>query len=314
MSTLAKTGVLVMAYGSPVHRQDIARYYTHIRGGQPPAADALAELERRYAAIGGSQLAGITQQQAQVLADHLNHDAPNGTFLPFVGFKHAPPFIEDAVITMREAGVTRFVAVAMAPQYSAFSVEGYVRRAAAAARRAQLPMAAAVRSWCREPGFIRYWADGIRRVGARAAGDRARGAVIFTAHSLPTRILAQKDPYPTEVADSARAIARAAGIRHCALAWQSAGRTDEPWLGPAADAVLRRLHAEGIREFVFCPMGFVADHLEVLYDDDVVYRGLSESLGATYRRVPMPNADAGFMAAPARAVRNALRDAQAVAA
>lgn len=307
MNDTTKIGVLVMAYGSPADRDAVEPYYTHIRRGRQPEKDALAELIQRYDAIGGSPLPGITRNQARVLTERLNRMSTGEVFLPFVGFKHASPFIEDAVAAMGAAGIERFVAVAMAPQYSAFSIDGYLQRAMAAARHAGVSMVASVRTWYREPAFTQYWAHAIRQLRPIAGHPGARRAVVFSAHSLPVQILGQHDPYPTEVADSARAIARAAGLGDYTFAWQSAGRTDEPWLGPPIETELRTLRENGVRDFLLCPVGFVADHLEVLYDDDIVCRQLIESLGGTYLRAPMPNANPEFMAAPADAVRRALQ-------
>ena len=294
------TGVLLMAYGTPATLDDVEEYYTHIRGGRTPAPELVADLRRRYEAIGGtSPLLDITRLQAsgiqQVLGDG---------FVVELGMKHAPPFIEDGVGALARLGVRQIVAAVLAPHYSAMSVGEYQRRAAEAARNAAINLVT-IDSWHLEPGYIDLLSDTL--VSDTLLSDTVRGAayVLFTAHSLPARILETGDPYPDQLRESAEAIAKRAGIEdeRWSLAWQSAGRTPEPWLGPTVLEVLPDLTSRGFTDVVICPQGFVADHLEVLYDLDIEAKALATDLGISLARTPCPNDDPRLCRALAEVIR-----------
>jgi ferrochelatase len=285
------TGVLVMAYGTPATLDDVEAYYTHIRGGRTPAPELVADLRRRYDAIGGtSPLLDVTRAQASGIQRVLGDG-----FVVELGMKHAPPFIEDGVGALARQGVRDLVAVVLAPHFSAMSVGQYLERARAAAQTAGVDFVG-VDQWHLEPGFLELLSDAVRGTAAH---------VLFTAHSLPARILESGDPYPDQLRESAEAIAKLAGIDddRWSLAWQSAGRTPEPWLGPSVLEVLPDLAAGDVTDVVVCPQGFVADHLEVLYDLDVEAKALADKLGISLARTPSPNADSRLCRALAEVIR-----------
>lgn len=295
-------GVLVMAYGTPTSLDDVETYYTDIRHGRPPTPELLKELTDRYRAIGGrSPLLEITQTQARGLQERL--DIPT-----FVGQKHAAPFIADAVANMATDGVDSAVGLVMAPHYSAMSVGDYERRARVAAEESgwsgRLRM---IDSWHLEPGYIELLARAVTRSrGALGPDARRNSIVLFTAHSLPEKILQKNDPYPDQLRETGAAVARRAGIERWDIGWQSAGRTDVPWLGPDILELLPKLAAEGTRGVVVCPCGFVADHLEVLYDLDIEAKSAAADLGIELERTDSPNDSPDFLDALAEVVRRAL--------
>ena len=282
----ARRGVLVMAYGTPATPADIEAYYTHVRRGRPPAPEQLAELQGRYAAIGGtSPLLERTRAQAAGLAAALGDE-----WVVELGMKHAPPFIEDGMRALAEAGVDadRVVGLVLAPHYSRLSVGEYAARATGAR---------VVESWHLAPGYVELLA---RFVDEVATPD---SEVVFTAHSLPARILDEGDPYPVQLRETAAAVAERAGVSRWSVGWQSAGRTPEPWIGPDILDVLRDRAARGAQHVVVCPAGFVSDHLEVLYDLDVEASALAGALGVGFARTGMPNDDPQFCATLADVVR-----------
>jgi ferrochelatase len=291
-----RCGVVVMAYGTPASLDDVEAYYTHIRHGRPPTAELLAELTERYRALGGtSPLRQITEAQASVIGDALGPG-----YRVALGQKHAPPFIEDAVDAL--ASNERVVGVVLAPHYSRASVGEYVARLRAAADEHGLPCAA-VDSWHDLPEYVSFLAGAVRE-GLERLPPRTK--VLFTAHSLPERVL-EGDPYPDELAASARAVAAAAGLDRWAgwgLAWQSAGRTPDPWRGPDVLDVLDDLAGTGRADGVLvCPQGFVADHLEVLYDLDEQAAKRAASLGLAFGRTRSLNDDTVVLGALAERVR-----------
>jgi protoporphyrin/coproporphyrin ferrochelatase len=304
------TAVLVMAYGSPAGPGELEAYYTHIRRGRRPPPPLLAELRARYEAIGGrSPLLEITRAQASALRAALR-GAGHGDVEVAVGMKHAPPFLEDAAQQLARSGAEHVVGLVLAPHYSRMSVQEYGDRVQAAL--AGGPRFTLVRSWATEPGYVRYLATAVRDALA-ALGPAAAGAeVLFTAHSLPERILGAGDPYPDELRATAEAVAGAAGLERWRIAWQSAGRTEERWLGPDVLEVLPRLVEAGATGVVVCPAGFVADHLEVLYDLDVEAAAEARALGLPFARTAMPNADPALAATLATAVDAHLRGAVAL--
>jgi protoporphyrin/coproporphyrin ferrochelatase len=289
-------GVVVMAYGTPASVADIEAYYTHIRRGRPPEPAQLAELTARYEAIGGtSPLAARTEAQRLALADALQARRPGGTRV-VLGQKHAVPFIEDAVAALADDGVERVVGLVLAPHFSRFSVGEYQSRLAAAAAEHGMT-SAGVESWHLEPSYLGFLSGAVEE-GLRALPERTK--VLFTAHSLPERVLAG-DPYPEQLRQSAAAVAGMVGLDRWAgwsLCWQSAGRTPEPWRGPDVLEVVRDLAATGRAEGVLvCPQGFVSDHLEVVYDLDIEARAVAEEVGLAFARTKVLNDDAATFAA-----------------
>lgn len=276
------TGVLVMAYGTPASPDDVEAYYTHIRRGRPPSPEQLDDLRRRYEAIGGlSPMLERTRAQVAALQAVLG-----GDYRVVLGQKHAAPFIEDGRADLLGLGVDRIIGLVLTPHYSAMSVGQYETRAAPDVM---------IRSWHRDPGLIELLADRVRDVGVDDDTE-----VLFTAHSLPARILETNDPYPLQVHQTAKEVAARASVERWRAAWQSAGRTPEPWLGPDIGDVIRSLDAPRV---VVCPVGFVSDHLEVLYDVDVQAQRVAQDAGKTLVRTASLNDDPRFIAVLADVVR-----------
>jgi protoporphyrin/coproporphyrin ferrochelatase len=289
-------GLLVMAHGTPADPSEIQPFYTRIRRGRPPDAAQLAELESRYAAIGGvSPLAERTRAQVDALRAELERHSP-GRYVVVFGAKHTSPLIEDAVDRLAGAapdGLEKVIGLVLTPHSSSMGSGEYLARAADALTRDTrgIPFVP-VGPWYDDPSLVDLLAGRIRAAG----GSSPRTRVIFTAHSLPERIVANGDTYPEQLADSARMVARAAGLDQWSVAWQSAGRTPEPWLGPDVRDEVRRLASSGdIEAVVVCPIGFVADHLEVLYDLDVELAAVADECGIAYARTASLNDDPGFV-------------------
>ena len=302
--TTAPTGVVVMAYGTPARPEDVEAYYTHIRRGRPPEPEQLADLQRRYDALGGvSPLAQRTEAQRAAIAAALDAHSPGG-YRVVLGQKHAAPFIEDAVTTLADEGVDRLVGLVLAPHYSGFSVGEYQRRLAAAAAERDMT-AAAIDRWHLQPAYIDFLAGALRDTLAALATPPGRTKVLFTAHSLPERVLAD-DPYPDELMASAAAIAaevEPGSSPDWTIAWQSAGRTPEPWRGPDILDVIRELAAAGeVDGVAVCAQGFVSDHLEVLYDLDIEAKTVADDVGLAFGRTASLNDDPAVMAALAELV------------
>jgi ferrochelatase len=285
-----------MAYGSPPDLgQGLANYYTHVRRGRPPSPEQLEDLRRRYQAVGGpGSLLRHASDQAAALARRLEAEGP-GRYLVRLGCKHSPPFLEDALEDLARAGAGRAVAIVLAPHYSDLSVGEYLERAARAAGYLGVELAA-VKTWHLEPGLVDLLAqrcadclEGLARAGQREA------ELVFSAHSLPARILDTGDPYPGQLAETARAVAQRLGLSRWHVAWQSAGRTPEPWLGPDLAATLERLAAGGAGAVAVCPAGFTSDHLEILYDIDVEAQALAQRLGLVVARTRSLNDDPGLI-------------------
>lgn len=284
------TAVVLMAYGSPQRKEEIAAYLEHIRGGERPSAEAVADLERRYDAIGGrSPLLEITRAQAAELERAL---AKRGRPVRvWAAMKHSPPFAAEVVREAHFEGARRFLGVALAPHFARMSIGGYERALRAAAE--ALPGVKSIEmvgSWHVEPALIEVWAEAIRAIRrARPEFAAEDASVLFSAHSLPARITAEGDHYPEQLEQTCSAVARASDVAHWSFAWQSAGSRGE-WLGPPLHTALEKLKADGARAVLSAPVGFVSDHLEVLYDLDVEACAQAERLGMRWARAPMPNA------------------------
>jgi len=303
-------GVLVMAYGTPASPQEVESFYTDVRRGRPPPPDLLADLVRRYDAIGGiSPLAERTRAQCLGLQGALDR-AAGGRFRVFFGAKHSRPFIEEAVAAMSAAGLERGVGLVLGPHFSALSVGQYIERARAAAEGTEVELSF-VESWHLAPGLIELLAERLRSALGCLPDRLARAAeVLVTAHSLPSRVLAMGDPYPDQLRATAEAVCERAGVQRWRLAWQSAGRTPEPWIGPDILEVIRSLPAEGARSVVVCPAGFTSDHLEVLYDLDIEARRVAAEVGLVLIRTASLNNDRRFLATLAQVVMAAVGKAE----
>lgn len=296
-------GVLLMAYGTPASLADVESYYTHIRRGRPPGQAQLRELIGRYRAIGGSSpLLEISRAQARGLGEALA--AQSGRrFHVELGCKHAPPFIEDAVKALLDAGARHVVGLVLAPHYSALSVGEYVLRAREASGGA-LDFTF-IEDWHLEPAYIELLAGRAGEALNRFPSDvRDDVEIVFTAHSLPARIALSQDPYPMQLPETARAVASEVGHARWSTAWQSAGRTAEPWLGPDVLEVVRNRANTDSAGVIVCPAGFVSDHLEILYDLDVECRQVAATAGVPWRRTASLNADPAFSRALAGLVLN----------
>ncbi|MDB5083545.1 MAG: ferrochelatase [Bacilli bacterium] len=296
-------GVLVMAYGTPRRTEEIEPYYTHIRRGRPPEPHQLAELVSRYEAIGGvSPLTDNTEKQARGLEALLNQRQPDTRFRVYTGMKHAHPFIDETVNQMRDDCIERAVGIVLAPHYSAMSVGTYIAGAEEAAKQ-DGPAFSFVQSWHLEPAFLASTAARVRdALDQFPLGERQDVPVVFTAHSLPKRIEELGDPYAGQIRESAAAVTGLLGHSKWSCGWQSAGRTPEPWLGPDILELIRAIHDHGTNKLVVCPIGFVSDHLEVLYDLDIEAQALVKQLGMTLVRTKSPNDEPLFLQALADAV------------
>ena len=291
-----------MAYGTPRSTEEILHYYTDIRRGRVPTPEQLADLTARYDAIGGiSPLAARTEAQRDALQHALDTISPD-KFHVQLGLKHAHPMIEESVNDLAQQGFTTIIALVLAPHYSSYSIGQYVGRATEAALPHGINVIG-IDSWAIEPAFIRFIAHDMEK---KRSNMPARTRVLFTAHSLPQRIIDGGDPYPQELHATATAVAKQLNISEGAdwgIAWQSAGRTPEPWIGPDILAVLHEIadtkSADGV---VVSACGFVADHLEVLYDLDIEAQHLADELGLAFARTACVNDDAEVMAALAQRV------------
>jgi ferrochelatase len=287
------TGVVVMAYGTPGSLDEVEAYYTHIRRGQAPEPHLLAELIGRYESLGGtSPLRAITAAQTARITAAL----PDG-FVVAQGNKHAAPFIEDAVAEVAAAGVDAVVGVVLAPHFSKGSVGEYAGRLAASAAEHGIARATTLEQWADLPAWVRFQTLAVKHELRTLPG---RSTVLFTAHSLPERVLVD-DPYPEQLKASATAIAGAVGLDRWSgwsIAWQSAGRTADPWRGPDVLEVLEDIASGGKADGVLvCPQGFTADHLEVLYDLDDVAAGRAAELGLAFARTRSLNDDEAVLTA-----------------
>ncbi len=289
--------VLLMAYGTPAQTADVEAYYTDIRRGRPPTPELLADLVRRYDAIGGlSPLAARTEAQRAALQQALDDRSP-GRFSVVLGYKHVSPRIEEAVATLASGDGSPVIGLVLAPHWSAASVGEYHERAAKAASGAGLAYTA-IERWHLEPAYLDFQAAAVTSTLATMPPNTK---VLFTAHSLPQRVVAGGDPYAELLRETATAVAGRAGLAAWggwSVGYQSAGRTPEPWLGPDVRTVIEELAASpGASGLVVCPLGFVADHLEVLYDLDIEARRHAEERGLVFARTPVVNADPAVMAA-----------------
>ena len=281
---MARVGVLLLAHGTPSSLDEMPAYLTLVRGGRPPSDELVHEMRENYGAIGGrSPLTDITQAQAEALRARLGPDIPVA-----VGMRNWKPFIKDAMAELAAGGVTRVIGIPMAPQFSTLSVKKYIEAATAA-----LPdgmQFESVQSFHLHPLLIDAFADRVR-----AAQPKPDERVIFTAHALPVRVIESGDPYADEVAATARAVAECAGIATYDQAFQSAGRTPEPWIGPELPQVIDDRSAT-IRKFLVVPIGFVCDHTEILFDIDVQAAQVAREFSTTLRRTESLNTSPLFIA------------------
>jgi ferrochelatase len=288
---VSDVAVVLMAYGSPERLEDVPAYYADIRGGRPIRPELLEELVERYRRLGiedGSPLNAITEETRAALGRDLG--------LPvFTGMRHWTPRIADAAEAALAEGARTIVGLVLAPHYSRMSIGKYREQLEeAVGGRAEL---AFVESWGDEPGFVDFLADRVRGIDAH---------VVFTAHSLPARILEEGDPYQEQLLSTSRLVAGRAGLGDWSFSYQSESATGEPWLGPDILEHLTDLSGRGVRRVLVCPVGFVADHLEIRWDLDTEAEERARELGLELERIEMPNADAAFVRILAGLVRQAI--------
>jgi len=295
-----------MAYGTPRTKEEILPYYTDIRRGRPPTEEALQDLIDRYEAIGGlSPLKQLTEAQRDALQRELDDIKP-GHYQVFLGLKHATPFVEEAVAEVAELGFKKIVGIVLAPHFSSYSIGQYIGRVREAAAPHNIEVVG-IDSWAREEAFIDFLADDMKK---KLATMPERTKVLFTAHSLPQRIIDGGDPYPDELRATAELVAEKVGLTRWSqwsIAWQSAGRTPEPWIGPDILEVIDQVATtrdtdEAIDGVLVCSCGFVADHLEVLYDLDIEAAHRAETLGLAFARIECVNDNQNVMHALAQRV------------
>jgi protoporphyrin/coproporphyrin ferrochelatase len=284
-----KTAVIIMAYGSPSRPEDVPAYFRNIRGGQPVRPEAVERLQERYRRIGGtSPLNAVTDAQRAALERELG-------FPVYVGMKHWEPRIADAATRALADGAERIVGLVLAPHYSRMSVGGYRDRLEAALNgRVDLRF---IERWHDHPPFIDIVAERLHATDAH---------VVFTAHSLPQRGITNGDGYERQLRETAELVAGKADLKDWSLAFQSQSETGDAWLGPDLLEELDRLSGEGVRKVVVAPVGFVSDHLEILWDIDVEARERAAALGLELERIPSLNDDPAFIRALADLVRREL--------
>ena len=279
-------GVFVMAYGGPNNLDEVEPYLLDVRGYRPTSQEIIHEVRERYREIGGrSPILEQTQAQADALESVLNKNG--GQFKVYIGMRHWHPFIKDALANMQAEGIEKAVGVVMAPHYSRMSIGAYYQRL----EEANLPIAfARIENWHLETGYINALVGRVRDALQRFPNEiRADTPVIFTAHSLPEKILEWNDPYPAQLRETVSAVMEKLGSQPHEFAFQSAAISTIPWIGPDAGEVIKRLVSEGKQHILLCPIGFVCEHVEILYDIDIVYQNLAKSLGIHLERIEMLN-------------------------
>lgn len=303
-------GVLAMAYGGLRSLAELPGYLADIRSGRPTPKAVIEEIGEHYREIGGfSPIFEISTAQVTRLQQRLGE----GGFRCYLGMRHWAPWIEEVVGRMAEGGIARAIGIVLAPHYSSMNIERYFQKVRDGLElyRAEIDFRF-VKSYHDSPPLIEALARRVREGIARwPAAERGRVHVVFSAHSLPSRILQAGDPYDAQLRESARLIAARAELEEGSWSWsyQSAGRSPEPWLGPQLPEHLRALAGQGVRDLVVVPVGFVGDHVEILYDIDIEAAGLARRLGVRLERPPALNDDPLFIEALARAVEGAARSA-----
>ena len=292
--TNGATAILLMGYGSPSGPEDLPRYLAEVLGGHPPSPEMVDEYRRRYAMIGGSPQPKVLESLREKLERRLRE---TGTPLPvYLGTKHWAPHVSEVIPKMVADGHRRVIAIPLSPYASTWILEPYRRAIDRGIQNAAGGAKVELRSsWHLDPHLIGYWSRAIREELAHLSEPSS--CVILSAHSLPRRLRERGDPYPELLTETATAIVSAAGLQRWAFSYQSAGNTTEPWLGPDLADVMSEWRERGARTQVVASFGFVFDHLETLYDLDVVIRRFAEEHGITYRRIPMPNASDDLVAA-----------------
>jgi ferrochelatase len=281
-----------MAMGGPDNLSNVELYLKDVRGGRPTPPELVEEIRERYRVTGGkSPVLGITREVARQLEQRLNGPGGEG-YRCYVGLRHWHPYIKETYAELMDDRPERLVGLCMAPQYSSMSIGAYIKKVEEA--RAELggdfPVSY-VQSWHQHPGLVKALAEHVT-IGLQKfpADIRSKVPILFTAHSLPERILQQNDPYPDEVRGTMDAVCRLVGSVTARFAFQSQGRSGEKWLGPEVESVLEELHQAGHRHVLIAPIGFLSDHVEILYDVDIEFKQVAASKGMQLERIPMLNA------------------------
>ncbi len=293
--TRSHTAVLLMGYGSPNRLEDVEAYFTDIRGGRTPSREAIEELTARYRRVGvPTPLLAVSRELGRELERLLNMDPPDDQiYTVHLGMKHWMPRIATAIEEIVDSGADRLIAIVLAPHYSKISTGGYRRQvdaALAAARTSAPPSLDFVESWHELDGYLQAVANNVRLVRAEFSNPE-EVVVVFTAHSLPARILDEGDPYQEQLLRTSELVAERAGVEQWRFSYQSQSHSGEPWLGPDLVDTIEELAAHGHRAILVTSVGFIADHLEILYDIDIEAKERAEALGIELRRAPMLNAD-----------------------
>ncbi len=290
---MSHIAVLLMALGGPDSLEQVEPYLLDVRGGRPTPAEFIEEIRARYKMTGGkSPVLGIMREVATRLEQKL-HAAGAEQFRLYIGMRHWHPYIKDVYVRLMEERPERLICICMAPQYSALSIGAYVKKVeeARAAVGGAFPVSY-VESWYRHPGLIHAIAENITRALEKFPTEvRSTVPIIFTAHSLPERILQMNDPYPQQVQGTMQAVCEELRPVTVRVAYQSQGRSGEKWLGPTVESTIEDLHRQGHQHVLIAPIGFLSDHLEVLYDVDIEFRRIAESKGMQLERIAMLNAN-----------------------
>lgn len=299
-------GVLVMAYGGPDNLEEVEPYLMDVRGYRATAPEIVHEVRERYREIGGrSPILERTRAQADALQKVLNEQGQD--FKVFVGMRHWHPFIADTLTEMRQQGIDKAVGLVMAPHYSRMSIQAYFQKIEEANSGVQI---APIYDWHLLPEYLNSLAECVQAALKRFHESvRADVPVIFTAHSLPERILEWGDPYPSQLLATTEALMDRLGPRPHEFAYQSAAISNIPWLGPDASEVMERYAAEGVQHMLICPIGFVCEHVEILYDIDIDYRRLAQKLGIHLERIEMLNDSPQMISGLAGLVRRMAQEA-----
>ena len=299
-------GLLVMAYGGPNTLDEVEPYLLDVRGYRPTAPEIIDEVRERYRGIGGrSPILEQTKEQAAALESALNRNGQE--FKAFVGMRHWHPYIKDTLAEMQSQGIEHSVGLVMAPHYSRMSIEAYFKKIAEAESSVKV---APILDWHLLPGYLdalaHHVCDALERFPSEVRSDVP---VIFSAHSLPERILEWNDPYPGQLRETVDAVMQRLGDQPYEFAFQSAAISNEPWLGPDVSVLIERCAKEGRKNIISCPIGFVCEHVEVLYDIDIVYQRLAKSLDVRLERIEMVHTAPEMIAGLAELIRKTAKEA-----
>lgn len=299
-------GLLVMAYGGPNTLDEVEPYLMDVRGYRPTSPEIIHEVRERYREIGGrSPILEQTQTQASALESTLNTNGQE--FKAFVGMHHWHPYIKDTLVNMQTQGIQRAVGLVMAPHYSRMSIEAYFKKI----EQADSPIKIApIINWHLLPGYLDALVSRVRAALERFPTDvRSQVPVIFSAHSLPEQILEWNDPYPGQLRATVDAVMQHLGDQPHEFAFQSAAISNEPWLGPDVSVLIKRFAEQGQKNIISCPIGFVCEHVEVLYDIDIVYQKLANSLDVRLERIEMVHTALQMIAGLAELIRKTAKEA-----